>query len=162
MPHAQHRRGLSLADKYPPSPACTCPVCLAYCARPGWWSVAEAGLALAAGYGRRMMLEMAPDYSFGVLSPAFKGCEVDFASNRYAAHGCTFFHDQRCELHGTGLMPLECRFCHHDRPGLGPKCHAAIEQDWNTPAGASLVVRWSRKTGFLERIQRYWLLTCKK
>lgn len=109
-----------------------------------------------------MMLEMAPDQSFGVLSPAFKGCEVDFASNRYAHHGCTFLHDQRCELYHTGLMPLECRYCHHDRPGLGVKCHVDIEQDWNTPAGASLVVRWGRQTGFLDRIQRYLILSKSK
>jgi hypothetical protein len=46
---------------------------------------------------------------------------------------------------------LECRFCHHDRLGLGPKCHADIERGWNTPAGRELVVRWSKETGFWER-----------
>ena len=85
-----------------------------------------------AGYASRMMLEMSPDRSFGVLSPAFRGCEMAFAANEYAARGCTFFKDERCELYGTGVEPLECRFCHHDRPGLGPRCHADIEKDWNT------------------------------
>ena len=159
MHHNKHRRVITLSEKYPPSSPCTCQVCLAYCTRPGWWTVAEAALALASGYGNRMMLEMAPDQSFGVLSPAFKGCEVQFASNRYASKGCTFLHDHRCELYNTGLMPLECRFCHHDRPGQGVYCHADIEQDWNTLAGASLIVRWSRQTGFLDRIQRYLILS---
>ncbi len=44
--------------------------------RPGWWTVQEANEALHAGLGKRMMLEMSPDLSFGVLSPAFKGCEA--------------------------------------------------------------------------------------
>jgi len=141
----------TLAEKYPPSEPCACETCLGYCKRPGWWTVEQATRALDADYGNRMMLEMAPDHSFGVLSPAFRGNEVDFARKIFESQGCTFLKDGLCELHGTGLQPLECRFCHHDRPGLGPKCHAEIEQDWNTPAGRDLVVRWSKLTGFWER-----------
>jgi hypothetical protein len=100
-----------------------------------------------------MMLEMSPDRSFGVLAPAFRGCEMQFAMNEYASGGCTFFKADGCELHGSGVMPLECRFCHHDRPGLGPRCHAAIERDWNTAAGRSLVVRWSNITQFWARLK---------
>jgi hypothetical protein len=141
----------TLTKKYPPSEPCACGICLGYCSRPGWWTIEEAGRAMDKGYGGRMMLEMSPDKSFGVLSPAFRGCEGDFARDYFSDRGCTFLADCRCELHGTGLQPLECRFCHHDRPGLGPKCHADIEKDWNRPAGRALVVTWSRMTGFLTR-----------
>jgi hypothetical protein len=99
-----------------------------------------------------MMLEMSPDRRFGVLSPAFAGNEVDFALDRHKHGGCTFLREGRCELHGTGLQPLECRFCHHDRPGQGPACHAAIERDWDTDAGRALVTRWARLTGFWQRL----------
>jgi hypothetical protein len=99
-----------------------------------------------------MMLEMSPDRRFGVLSPAFAGNEVDFALDRYKERGCTFLRNQRCELHGTGLQPLECRFCHHDRPGEGLACHAAIEREWHSDAGRALVTRWARLTGFWERL----------
>lgn len=146
------KRRRSLARKYPPSEPCACEICLAYCRRPGWWTVEEADSAIVAGYGGRMMLEMAPDRSFGVLSPAFKGCEANFALDVCSVRGCTFLKDDRCELHGTGFQPLECRFCHHDRRGLGPKCHADIERDWNTSRGRVLVVRWSKLTGFWERL----------
>jgi hypothetical protein len=98
-----------------------------------------------------MMLEMAPGFRFGVLSPAFKGCEVKFAYNEYAAAGCTFFIDNRCELHETGHQPLECRYCHHERIGMGPRCHADLEKDWDTPAGRALVVQWSAAVGFMKR-----------
>jgi hypothetical protein len=144
-------RPQTLAERYPPSKPCACETCLAYCARPGWWTVEEAARALDAGYGKRMMLEMAPDRSFAVLSPAFKGNELAFAKQIFADQGCTFFKETRCELHGTGLQPLECRFCHHDRIGQGPLCHADLEKDWNTGAGVALVVRWSKLTGFWER-----------
>ena len=148
------KRKKSLAEKYPPSEACTCRVCVDYCRRPGWWTVEEAARAIEAGYASRMMLEMSPDRSFGVLAPAFRGCEVQFATDEYAGRGCTFFKEQLCELHGTGLMPLECRFCHHDRPGLGPRCHADIGRDWNTAGGRALVVRWSDLTDFWARLHK--------
>lgn len=110
--------------------------------RPGWWSVEEAARALDAGYGDRMMLEIAPEIMFGVLSPAFKGCEKYFAVNEYAKNGCTFLKGDRCELFGTGHQPLECRFCHHERSGLGTKCHADLEKDWKTLQGQALVNKW--------------------
>ena len=144
----------SLIEKYPPSEPCECKICLSYCMRPGWWTVAEAVSAVDAGYATRMMLEMSPARNFAVLSPAFKGCEVAFAEQIYASRGCTFLSENHCELHGTGFQPLECRFCHHDRPGLGPRCHADIEKDWNTSAGRSLVVNWSNLTGFWVNLSR--------
>ena len=98
------------------------------------------------------MLEMSPELTFGVLSPAFKGCEGSFAAQGFANRGCTFYQDELCELFGTGLQPIECRFCHHDRPGMGFKCHSDLEIDWNTPDGRSLVVRWSKLSGFWERM----------
>ena len=146
------KRKKSLAEKYPPSEPCSCSICVSYCRRPGWWTVDEAARAIDAGYADRMMLEMSPDRLFGVLSPAFRGCEVQFAMNQYASNGCTFLKDERCELHASDLTPLECRFCHHDRPNQGPRCHADIERDWNTAAGRALVVRWSNLTDFWARL----------
>ncbi len=136
-----------LAEKYPPSEPCTCSICLSYCVRPGWWTVEQARHALDAGYGDRMMLEIAPELTFGVLSPAFKGCERSVATNSFAQNGCTFLVNERCELFETGYAPLECRFCHHNRKGLGAKCHADLEADWNTPVGQKLVDTWSRQVG---------------
>lgn len=138
----------NLHKKYPPSEPCSCEICLAYCKRPGWWTVDEASRAIDAGYADRMMLEMAPERTFGVLSPAFKGCEVNFALADFAENWCTFLKNNRCELFSTRHQPLECRFCHHTRPGQGVLCHSDIEKDWNTSAGRALVVRWSKITGF--------------
>lgn len=144
MPRDRSKRKKPLAERYPPSEPCGCDICLAYCARPGWWTVAEAERALQAGLGPRMMLELAPERTFGVLSPAFRGNEGAYALNPFKDRGCNFLKDDRCELHGTGLQPLECRFCHHTRVGQGPICHADLEQDWNTPAGQALVAKWRK------------------
>jgi hypothetical protein len=147
------KRKTRLTDKYSPSPPCTCEVCVGYCARPGWWTVKEAAASIEAGYAGRMMVELSPDRTFGVLAPAFRGNEVDFALSRHAPAGCGFLANDRCELHGTPFQPLECRVCHHDRPGLGPQCHADIEKDWNSYAGRSLIGRWARLTGFLDALE---------
>lgn len=142
---------MDLYKKYPPSAACGCQICLSYCNRPGWWTVSEAKKAIEAGLAFRMMLEIAPEFTFAVLSPAFRGCEGDIASNQAAKKGCNFLKDNLCELHSTGLMPLECRFCHHDRVGLGKLCHADLEKDWKTPAGQALVNEWGRLTGVWDK-----------
>lgn len=141
-------RKKGLLAKYPPSPPCACEVCSAYCRRPGWWTVREAATAIEHGYGARMMLEVSPDRRLGVLSPAFKGNEGLYAANEFSGTGCTFWAaDGTCELHGSGVQPLECRFCHHDRPGDGPRCHRDLEKDWNSASGRALVARWARAAG---------------
>ncbi len=147
----------SLYKKYPPSEPCGCEVCLAYCRRPGWWTVEEARKAVAAGLEKRMMLEVSPDRSFGVISPAFYGCEGSFALNEFASRGCNFLKNNLCELHGTPFMPLECRYCHHDRVGMGPQCHAEIEADWLTSTGRQLTARWCRLVGLWALLPRYSL-----
>jgi hypothetical protein len=152
MAKRKGRNKKTLPEKYPPSEPCACEICLGYCARPGWWTVEEATRALEAGYEDRMMLEMAPELMFGVLSPAFKGCEKAFATNQFAKNGCNFLKKDRCELYGTGHQPLECRFCHHERRGLGLKCHADLEKDWKTPAGQALVEKWIKQVGLRYRI----------
>ena len=147
MPGRKTRHKQTLPRKYPPSEPCSCEVCVGFCLRPGWWSVAEAARAMEAGYGPRMMLEMSPELSFGVLSPAFKGCEGYLATNHYSRNGCTFLKQARCGLYGTGFQPLECRFCHHERSGLGTLCHADLEIDWNTHRGQGFVREWVELMG---------------
>jgi hypothetical protein len=143
------KRKRGLEEKYPPSQPCSCDICVAYCMRPGWWTVSEAARAIDAGYAPRMMLEMASDLSYGVLSPAFKGCEGAFALQAYWGHGCTFLKNSLCELFGSGFSPLECRFCHHERKGLGQKCHSDIDMDWRLK-GEQLVKRWVGLVGLWE------------
>jgi hypothetical protein len=142
---------ITLEKKYPPSPPCSCHICRTFCQRPGWWSVEQAARAADAGPAARMMLEISPEITFGVLSPAFKGNEANIALQIFAKRGCTFLNDGLCDLFGTDLQPLECRFCHHSRQGFGPRCHADLEKDWNSKEGQKLVIRWSKLTNIFER-----------
>jgi hypothetical protein len=129
-------------DRFPASNPCSCDICINFCKRPGWWLVSEARSAISQGYAKRMMLELSPDHSFGVLSPAFKGNEGYFALQEYSNSYCTFLKNNRCTIFGKPFQPLECRFCHHDRIGSGKQCHYAIEKDWNTSKGKRLLKDW--------------------
>jgi hypothetical protein len=151
-----------ISGRFPPSEPCACETCLAFCARPGWWAVEEAQRALGGGLGNRMMLEVAPERTFGVLSPAFKGCEGLIATNNYARNGCTFLENSKCSLHGSEFQPLECRFCHHTRQGQGVLCHGALEKDWARPHGRQLVRRWCKQTGFWDLLDAFGLPQLKK
>jgi Fe-S-cluster containining protein len=131
-----------LLQKFPPSEPCNCEICLAYCARPGWWTVEQAAKAIESGYASRIMLEISPEQDFCVLSPAFKGCESQLVNYSHILRGCTFLQNNLCELYGTGFQPLECRFCHHLRRGLGSQCHAALETEWKSDLGRGLVETW--------------------
>ena len=133
---------IDLSIKYPLSEPCGCEICKGYCLRPGWWTVGQAKKVVESIYCARMMVEVSPERDFGVLSPAFKGCEGGIALQAFSGNGCNFYAGGLCELHPTGLLPLECGFCHHDRVGLGLKCHADLEKDWKREVGSQLVGKW--------------------
>jgi len=139
---------MDLKTMYSPSEPCSCETCVSYCKRPGWWTPEEAEKAIECGFAGRMMLEIAPEFNFAVLSPAFKGNELQYSSRVFADNGCTFLMNKRCELFNTGFQPLECRFCHHKRQGQGKMCHHDIEILWNTEKAKRIIVRWGNNTGF--------------
>lgn len=128
--------------RFPPSDPCSCDICTYFCHRPGWPLVEQARLAIEAGYGASLMLELSSDRLFGVLAPAFTGNEGYFALQRYASKGCTFLDQGLCTIHAEAFLPLECRYCHHDRLGSGMQCHQEIARDWHTSKGIRLIRRW--------------------
>lgn len=145
-----------LRKKFPPSEPCSCEICKSYCIRPGWWLVQEARLAIEEGLANRMMLEVSPDRTFGVLSPSFKGNEGLIAMQIFSKNYCTFFNNGLCELFGKDYQPLECRFVHHSRKGQGIVCHNALEKDWNSIEGKKLVKEWIQTTSFLSKAEKLY------
>jgi len=98
-----------------------------------------------------MMVEVSPELNYCVLAPAFKGNEGDYALQIFSKNGCTFFIEGKCELFGKGIQPLECRFCHHSRMGLGYQCHEDIGKEWNSLKGKKIIVEWGNSTGFWQK-----------
>jgi len=69
-----------------------------------------------------------------------------------AHRGRALLENDRSQLRRAGIQPLECRIAHHDRAGMGPRCHADLARRWNMPAGRALVVRWTNETDFWKRL----------
>jgi hypothetical protein len=105
----------------PEFPPCTCDRCQALCQRPGWPTPAEAGQLLAAGYGPSLMLAWweRPRRQGGnilVLCPAVADHEGFYALTPEdwplydETRRCVMqIPDGLCQLHATGLKPLESR-----------------------------------------------------
>jgi len=132
----------SYYDRFPPSPACSCHQCRAFCSRPCWPLIEEASEAIVAGLASCLMVAFSPDLSYGILSPAFRGNESHHALQVFASAGCTFLNQSGCKIFDTHYRPLECRYCHHDRMGLGLSCHLSIAKNWNISKGKRTVHHW--------------------
>jgi len=148
-----------LIKRYPASTNCTCNMCKSFCIRSGWWSVQQARIAIRNGYAHRMMMEISPEFTFAVLSPAFLCNENMIALQKYSGNGCCFLHNGLCELHDIESLPLECAFCNHDRIEEGQQCHGDLEKDWNTSRGQALTMRWCDKLNYSYglKLARYFM-----
>lgn len=96
---------------------CTCEKCRRMCAA----SVCvptpdEARTLIRRGYASRMSLYQpngnSPVNAFVAPSPTDPKARVLPNTNQGA---CTFFKEEKCQLHDIGLKPLEGRLAHHDR-----------------------------------------------
>ena len=70
-----------LHQKYTPSEPCSCDICVAYCLRPGWWTLEEARKAIEAGYASRMMFEVSPDQLSISVKDQGNGFQADVIPN---------------------------------------------------------------------------------
>lgn len=144
----------NIYNRYPHSQSCSCEVCKSFCKRPGWWTPEQTKEIIKVGYYNKIMLEISPELTFGVLSPAFKGCEMNIAINLFKENWCTFYHNGLCDLHNTPYLPLECAFCNHDSKGQGQKCHTDIEQLWKSKENQKIIKEWGEMVGLWERLRR--------
>lgn len=134
------------------APPCSCPECTYMCKRPCWPTVSEARALIRAGYGPRLMLD-AQCHENGtntwVLCPANKGHEGRIRPWYPVTYeGCTFLDGGKCELHNTGLKPLEGRAARHDIKYNGRELGRVFGCSWNTKVGRALVESWKRDVGY--------------
>lgn len=101
-----------------------------------------------AGHADRLL--RVRNFDSAVLRPAIIGWEGGDITEYIMALGqCTFMTvTGGCELHGTGMKPLECRVapCGGTGANLSNKkadaIALAIERAWDTRAGIAAMVRW--------------------
>ena len=138
--------------------SCNCIQCRAACEFiPGWMTPAEARKAIAKGLAHRLMLCWhggGGHKRIYVLSPAVAGYEgkigpqAVMSGKEWKKGTCTFFGKQRCEIHGSGFKPLECRLALCCNVAIGRQAddaHAhAIPRAWDSWRGRRIIKRWWR------------------
>ena len=79
----------------------------------------EAAKLINEGYAKRLMLKAWPAKNnpkivIPCLCPAIVGHEMGIGPLKMHEGPCTFFKNERCELHNLNLKPAEGRFATHD------------------------------------------------
>jgi Fe-S-cluster containining protein len=144
---------------------CRCAQCRAACNHaPGWMTMEEAEAAIKAGLAKKLMVdwwETHPEHIM-LLCPAAVGregkraCTLDELGGAvevvFGGKGkgrCTFFKDNKCELHTSGFKPEECRLtfaCAPDRYGYDERKKLAMS--WDSARGKAVVKRWAKEVKF--------------
>ena len=104
---------------------CRCPRCVAMCTKGACVPTPAEALALIkAGYASRLATyqPFIGSTEQAVVAPAVVGAE---GGTRQRTDGRCTFHsaDGKCELHATGLKPLEGRIAHHTRDWIAVRMH---------------------------------------
>ena len=138
--------------------SCACTQCRALCEFiPGWMMPEEARRAIAEGLAHRLMLCW---YTGGgqkriyVLSPAVAGYEgkigpqAVMSGKDWKRGTCTFYKNQRCEIHASGFKPLECRLALSCDVAIGRQADDAHKQEipraWDSWRSRRIIKRWLR------------------
>lgn len=127
------------------SKGCACERCKAECHRvPGWFSPAEAMLAMDAGLAHRISAVREHLIDIVALAPSRVGFE-GIATLHYLGR-CNFLSsDDRCEIHNTEFKPIECRTGFGCRGNVGPNPEE-MREAWSGPEGTAAVERWRKET----------------
>lgn len=111
---------------------CKCTTCKLMCKQSPCFSTPEEAVKLIqAGYQNRLAISIYADQETGEHFPAVTG---HFTKE----NGCVFQDEYGyCELHGTGLKPMEGRLAHHSMEDDGLRLHVA--RLWHTPEGLEVI-----------------------
>ena len=154
-----------LREPVRPLRVCHCDECVRLCrGNPGWFTPAEAILAMEAGLGQRLMRDwLEPSHKLGnderiyVLSAASLGFEGRNAPEigdtpefcfaafflGYAKKGrCTFLENNRCAIHDSGFKPKQCRECLGCQKNNGPDNYE-MARHWDTDEGRAALKMWA-------------------
>lgn len=127
---------------------CNCSSCQSMCLNPCWPLPQEAIALIEAGYGDRLETDTHEEYENGetvlsvrVLAPRTK---VGKKNGNYLV--CTFFTEGKCELHDTGLKPVEARVLSHRAQPDEQLLRDIVGRAWDSKAGQQALEMWESRT----------------
>ncbi len=133
---------------------CDCEKCSLMCRSPCCGSVEDMEKLIDAGYADRLMFDDLPSMNDcgDFLKPALKGYEGKQSPFQTGSEeGCTFWKEGKCELHISGLKPIQGKIAHHDRQTWYYDDYAAIsKEDWESERGLAVIERWKKIVNYKE------------
>lgn len=124
---------------------CDCLKCSTMCQGPCCGTPKEMKELITRGFGSRLMFDDLPGGS-DLLKPALKGYEGKKAPWQTASkEGCTFWINGKCELHSSGLKPIQGKLAHHtltDDDDM--KIGNFIKQSWETKEAEEVINIWKK------------------
>ncbi len=134
---------------------CSCSKCKSMCHAPCCGSVEDFEKIIEAGYADRLMFDDLPSVCDGgdIIKPALKGHEGKQAPWETKSElGCTFWKYGKCELHKSGLKPIQGKQATHtDQHVAADKAQAFSEiskADWESPRGMALIEKWKKLVNY--------------
>jgi len=132
---------------------CNCTKCQQMCHAPCCGSVDDFEKLIDGGYANRLMFDDLPSSSDGgdILKPALKGYEGKQAPWETASiKGCTFWKKGKCELHKSGLKPIQGKIATHEDMDeeYFEKFAETSKIDWESDRGLALIERWKKLVNY--------------
>lgn len=131
------------------------------CTRPCWGTPSEIQKIIDSGLGNRLYSDYWSRNSdhgdINMIQPALKGHESNNAPFwPRNDHGCTFWKNGLCELHDSGMKPIEGRLAHHSKDyeaedkSLEMSVHEMVARTWDNEEGRQVYENWI-KDHYIER-----------
>jgi hypothetical protein len=135
---------------------CDCKKCQTMCHAPCCGSVEDFEKLIEAGFADRLMFDDLPSICDGgdILKPALKGHEGRQAPWGVSSlRGCTFWDCGKCQLHESGLKPIQGKMARHDNNDAvsdADKFSHISKADWESPRGLALIAKWKELVNYEE------------
>lgn len=127
---------------------CECERCSVMCQAPCCGTPEDINKLMKAGYANRLMFDDWPDWDGGsdMLKPAMKGSEGSRAPwETRTEEGCTFWKDGKCELHKSGLKPIQGKLVTHDSSDEQIQWIIdKIRRSWKTKKAKAVIKKWKK------------------
>jgi len=125
---------------------CDCERCSSMCHAPCCGTPDDMEKLIEAGYGERLMYDDWPGGPF-IIKPALKGYEGEGAPwGTFSMQGCTFWKNGKCELHESGLKPIQGKLAYHGHTEIEQnEIEEFIKESWDDQKNAKKVIKQWKK-----------------
>lgn len=124
---------------------CSCDKCSRMCHSTCCGAIEDIKKLMDAGFANRLSFDNWPN-NIKMVGPALKGYEgKESPWSTATIEGCTFWKDGLCELHDTGLKPIQGKLSLHGMSDdENNEIAKMITDSWNTEEANAVIEEWKK------------------